>query len=104
LINANSSGARVKSPNSDEFVFTQMKKQMKKQHPGIKVTETQTAAGLNIDINCTAYGLPISKTSRDFGMDCANDCGRKAFEGSDEQKLMDMLAVYGKWFVSKSSP
>lgn len=36
--------------------------------------------GFNLTLNCTTCGLPISKTSQDFGMDCANDCARKDFE------------------------
>ena len=34
----------------------------------------------SININCPQCGLPITKTSEKFGMDCENDCGKKDYE------------------------
>lgn len=32
---------------------------------------------MGLSLTCSRCGCPISKTSVDFGMDCANDCARK---------------------------
>jgi hypothetical protein len=48
--------------------------------PEFSVEETEVVGGIALSIKCTSCGLPISKTSEDFGMDCENDCARKAFE------------------------
>lgn len=64
-----------------------------------------TSAG-DLTIRCfQGCGLPITKTSHDFGMDCANDCSRKAYEAQHgtrdpfanlEDELMGMIAMLRK--------
>lgn len=34
----------------------------------------------HFSITCDHCGKPITRTSEDFGMDCEDECGRKAFE------------------------
>jgi len=48
---------------------------------------------INISIKCPHCGKPINKTSVEFGMDCENHCGEKAYKEliatNTEAKAMD---------------
>ena len=70
-------------------------------------------AKVKLSLTCPC-GKPISKTSADFGMDCEDDCGRKAFEAGDvfeqNRKRSDALvetmpepirAVFDKFYKRK---
>lgn len=37
-----------------------------------------TAKSISMSISCAVCGEPLTKTSAEFGMDCANDCGQLA--------------------------
>ena len=52
--------------------------------------------GIAVDLACEFCGLPITKTSVKFGMDCANHCSetkhKKMFGNRDmKTELMDFL-------------
>ena len=47
---------------------------------GNSFVETDANGNLQVHINCEYCGKPICKTSEDFGMDCEDDCNRKAYE------------------------
>jgi hypothetical protein len=39
-----------------------------------------SGGGFHVSLTCEFCGQPITKTSRDFGMDCVNDCARKRLD------------------------
>lgn len=54
---------------------------------------------------CSTCGKPLNNTSVDFGMDCENNCGRKAFDKLPEdhptKKAMKMLKFFFKTMEEK---
>jgi hypothetical protein len=63
------------------------------------LSATAVPGGVSLSFSCKSCGLPLSKTSYDFGMDCANDCGRKAEAkagtSGDLVRLMERLKGLG---------
>lgn len=46
---------------------------------------------INLSLTCSRCGEPISKTSVDFGMDCAHDCAR-TYGASVEMREVEAVA------------
>jgi len=49
-------------------------------------------SAFSLTFTCKQCGEPISKTSVDFGMDCKNDCARRAFEAGDTRLTIQAKA------------
>jgi hypothetical protein len=62
---------------------------------------------VHLNVTCPHCGKPLTKTSRDFGMDCEGNCGQKAFDADPRHaNQRDAIMKLAKSFMiaSKSTP
>lgn len=66
----------------------------------MKVTKLERRADgkIEIELRCETCGGPIVQSSLDFGMDCANNCARQAYDQAkqDDPFVASMDRFFGE--------